>query len=46
MGGTCSTDEEMRNAYKSQLDNLNGKDNLGDIDTDERIILKRILNRM
>jgi hypothetical protein len=36
---------ETRNAYKILAKNLKGKDYLGDIDVDGRIILKRILRK-
>jgi len=31
---------EMRNAYKMSVGNVNGKDNLGEVGADVRIILK------
>jgi hypothetical protein len=40
MGGTYSIHAEKRKAYSIQLENLEGRDNLGELGIEGRIIIK------
>jgi hypothetical protein len=45
MGGTCSMKAQMRNAYRSWSENLNGRDHFVHLSINGRIILKQILKK-
>jgi hypothetical protein len=45
MVGMCSTHGYMRNAYKFFLENIMGRNNLGNLNIDVRILLKWMLRK-
>ena len=45
LGLTCSTRGEIRNFYKIIVGNLTGKDHLGSLGVDGRLIVKFIFNK-